>query len=124
MRLLAKLCLLATAATLPVAAIPALAIAGPPAGTPTTVNSAVGSPIASGATDAAAYWTLVYPGALLLSAILGFAMPVRAWLWGPIVVFAQVPVVIAVAGAGPLLLAGVLYAAVLSIPAALVSGVA
>ncbi|MCD9097712.1 hypothetical protein LU699_09725 [Luteimonas fraxinea] len=74
--------------------------------------------------DAAAYWTLVYPGALLLSAILGFAMPVRAWLWGPIVVFAQVPVVIAVAGAGPLLLAGVLYAAVLSIPAAVISGVA
>ena len=71
--------------------------------------------------DAAAYWTLVYPGALLLSAILGFAMPVRAWLWGPIAVFAQVPVVIAVAGAGPLLLAGVLYAAALSIPAALVS---
>jgi len=72
--------------------------------------------------DAAAYWTLVYPGALLLSAILGFAMPVRAWLWGIIVVFAQVPVVVAVSGAGPLLIAGVLYAAVLSIPAALVSG--
>lgn len=74
--------------------------------------------------DAAAYWTLVYPGALLLSAILGFAMAVRAWLWGPIVVFAQVPVVIVVAGAGPLLIAGMLYAAGLSIPAALVSGVA
>lgn len=74
--------------------------------------------------DAAAYWTLVYPGALLLSAILGFAMPTRAWLWGLIVVFVQVPVVIAVAGAGPLLLAGVLYAAVLSIPATLVSSVA
>ncbi|VXB15399.1 conserved membrane hypothetical protein [Luteimonas sp. 9C] len=74
--------------------------------------------------DAPAYWTLAYPGALLVSAVLGFAMPARAWLWGPIVVFAQVPVVIAVAGAGPLLLAGVLYAAVLSIPAALVSGIA
>lgn len=74
--------------------------------------------------DATAFWTLVYPGALLLSAILGFVMPTRAWLWGLIVVFVQVPVVIAVAGADPLLLAGVLYAAVLSIPAALVSGVA
>jgi len=74
--------------------------------------------------DAAAYWTLAYPGALLLSAILGFAMPPRAWLWGVVVACAQVPVVVAVSGAGPLLLAGVLYAAVLSIPAALVSGVA
>ena len=74
--------------------------------------------------DADAFWTLVYPGALLLSAILGFAMPTRAWLWGLIVVFAQVPVVIAVSGPGPLLLAGVLYAAVLSIPAAVISGVA
>lgn len=71
--------------------------------------------------DAPAYWTLAYPGALLVSAVLGFAMPARAWLWGVIVVFAQVPVVIAVSSAGPLLLAGVLYAAVLSIPAALVS---
>lgn len=74
--------------------------------------------------DAAAYWTLAYPGALLLSAVLGFAMPTRAWIWGVIVVFAQVPVVVAVSGAGPLLLAGVLYAAVLAIPAALVSGIA
>jgi len=74
--------------------------------------------------DADAYWTLVYPGALLISAVLGFAMPTRAWLWGTIVVFAQVPVVIAVSGAGPLLIAGVIYAAVLSIPAALVSGIA
>lgn len=72
--------------------------------------------------DAPAYWTLAYPGALLLSAVLGFAMPTRAWLWGPIVVFAQVAVVIALAGVGPLLIAGALYAAVLSIPAALISG--
>ena len=71
--------------------------------------------------DAPAYWTLAYPGALLVSAVLGVAMPGRAWLWGLIVVFAQVPVVIAVSGAGPLLMAGLLYAAVLSAPAALVS---
>lgn len=71
--------------------------------------------------DAPAYWTLAYPGALLVSAVLGVTMPGRAWLWGLIVVFAQVPVVIAVSGAGPLLMAGLLYAAVLSLPAALVS---
>lgn len=73
--------------------------------------------------DAPAYWTLAYPGALLLSAVLGFAMPTRAWLWGLIIVFAQMLVVIAVSGLGPLLMAGVLYAAVLSIPAALVAAV-
>lgn len=72
--------------------------------------------------DAAAYWTLAYPGALLLSAVLGFAMPARAWIWGALVVCAQVPVVIAVSGAGPLLLAGLLYAVVLAIPAALIAG--
>ncbi len=82
---------------------------------------AVASAMAGGGEpwDAPAYWTLAYPGALLVSAVLGFAMPARAWLWGLIVMFAQVPVVIAVSGAGPLLMAGLLYAAVLSIPAAL-----
>ncbi|NYZ62049.1 hypothetical protein [Luteimonas deserti] len=84
---------------------------------------AVASGIAEGGEpwDAPAYWTVIYPGALLVSAMLGSAMPTRAWLWGPIVVFAQVPVVIAVSGAGALLLAGLVYAVALSVPAALVS---
>ena len=71
--------------------------------------------------DAAAYWTVVYPVALLISILLGAWRPKLAWLWGAIIVFAQVPVVIAVSGIGPLLLAGLVYAAVLSLPAMLVA---
>ena len=71
--------------------------------------------------DAGHYWTLWYPGALLLAAALGFARPDRAWAWGLIVLLAQVPVVAIVSGVGPLLLAGLVYASVLSIPAMLLS---
>lgn len=74
--------------------------------------------------DAPLYWTLFYPGALLLAAILGWVFPVRAWLWGAVVVLAQVPVVMVVSGVGPLLVAGLLYALLLSIPALLVSWLA
>lgn len=71
--------------------------------------------------DAAGYWTWAYPGALACSLLLGLAWPQRAWLWGPLVVLAQVPVVVAVSGLGPLLAAGLVYAALLSIPAAVAS---
>lgn len=71
--------------------------------------------------DAPAFWTIAFPGALALSALLGALAPMRAWAWGAIVMLAQVPVVIALAGAGPLLIVGLLYAAVLAVPAAFVS---
>lgn len=71
--------------------------------------------------DAARFWTVAFPGALALSALLGAVAPARAWAWGAIVMLAQVPVVVAVSGAGPLLIAGLLYAAALALPAALVS---
>ncbi len=71
--------------------------------------------------DAGTYWTLWYPGALLLSLALGLAFPARAWLWGLLVVLAQIPVVAVVAGVEPLILAGLLYALVLAVPAAAAS---
>lgn len=71
--------------------------------------------------DADRYWTLACPAALVLSLALGLAFPRRAWCWGAMVMLAQVPVVIAVSGIGPLLAAGVVYAAVLAVPAMLAS---
>jgi hypothetical protein len=71
--------------------------------------------------DADRYWTLACPAALVLSLALGLAFPRRAWCWGAVVMLAQVPVVIAVSGVGPLLAAGVVYAALLAVPAMLAS---
>lgn len=74
--------------------------------------------------DAGSFWTIIYPAALALSAMLGLVFPRRSWAWGAIVLLAQVPVVVIASGAGPLLAAGVVYAAILSIPAVLVSWIA
>jgi len=71
--------------------------------------------------DAGAYWTLWYPGALLLAAILGLVLPRRSWAWGLVVMLAQLPVVAVTSGVGPLMLAGLVYACVLAIPAVAVS---
>lgn len=71
--------------------------------------------------DADRYWLLACPAALVLSLALGLAFPRRAWCWGAVVMLAQVPVVIAVSGVGPLLAAGVVYAALLAVPAMLAS---
>jgi len=71
--------------------------------------------------DAAGYWTTVYPVALVLSAILGATFQRYGLIAGAVVMFAQLPVVVASAEASPLLAAGVIYAALLSIPAMMLS---
>jgi hypothetical protein len=67
--------------------------------------------------DAASFWTVIYPAALELSAVLGFMLARYQWTAGAIVMFAQIPVVMASSGVSSLLGAGVVYAAILSIPA-------
>lgn len=74
--------------------------------------------------DASGFWSIAYPGALLLAGLLGLAWPRHGWAWGAIVVLAQVIVVIATGGAGPLIAVGIVYAAVLALPAMLVAQVA
>ncbi|WP_052772766.1 hypothetical protein [Luteimonas sp. FCS-9] len=74
--------------------------------------------------DIASFWTMAYPVALGLSAVLGLVFPVGAWRWGALVVLMLVPVTVVVSGIGPLLAAGVLYAALLAIPAMLLSWLA
>ena len=74
--------------------------------------------------DAPAFWTVVYPIALGIAAILGACFPRRAWLWALLLMVLQVPVVAVVSGFGPLLLAGLVYALVLALPAMVVAGAA
>lgn len=71
--------------------------------------------------DAAGYWLWAYPGLLVLAAIAGPLVPGRGWLAGTILTLAQLPVVWMSSGTGSLWAVGVLYAAVLAIPAAAVS---
>ncbi|MBD8623065.1 MULTISPECIES: hypothetical protein [unclassified Pseudomonas] len=73
--------------------------------------------------DAAGYWTTVYPAALVLSAILGAIFLRLSLIAGAIVMFAQLPVVVVSAGVSPLLAVGVIYVALLSIPAMMISWV-
>lgn len=74
--------------------------------------------------DLASYWTLIYPAALVLSVILGAVLKSAQWSAGAVVMLAQIPVVLAISGASPLLGVGILYAAVLSIPAMTLSWLA
>lgn len=67
--------------------------------------------------DAPAFWTVVYPVALGIAAVLGALFPRHAWLWGLLMMLLQVPVVAVMSGLGPLLVAGLIYALVLAVPA-------
>ncbi|WP_124420776.1 hypothetical protein [Pseudomonas sp. R2-60-08W] len=74
--------------------------------------------------DLASYWTIIYPAALALSVILGAVLKSAQWSAGAMVMLAQIPVILVTSGASPLLAAGILYAAVLSIPAITLSWLA
>lgn len=74
--------------------------------------------------DAASFWTLIYPAALALSVVLGATFQRSSLSAGAIVMFAQLLVVMASAGISPLLAVGVMYVAVLSVPAMVLSWIA
>ena len=74
--------------------------------------------------DLASYWTIIYPAALALSVILGTVLKSSQWSAGAVVMLSQIPVVLAISGISPLLGIGVIYAAVLSIPAITLSWLA
>lgn len=74
--------------------------------------------------DAPAFWTVAYPIALAIAAVLGACFPRKAWLWGLLLIALQVPVVAVMSGVGPLLLAGVVYALVLALPAMAIAAAA
>ncbi|WP_339533222.1 hypothetical protein [Pseudomonas mucidolens] len=74
--------------------------------------------------DLASYWTIIYPAALALSVILGAVLRSSQWSAGGVVMLSQIPVVLAISGASPLLGVGIIYAALLSIPAIALSWLA
>ncbi|AZF12533.1 hypothetical protein C4J93_4366 [Pseudomonas sp. R2-37-08W] len=74
--------------------------------------------------DLASYWTIIYPAALALSVILGAVLKSAQWSAGAVVMLAQIPVILVTSDASPLLAVGILYAAVLSIPAITLSWLA
>jgi len=74
--------------------------------------------------DAPAFWTVVYPVALGIAAVLGACFPRRAWLWGLLMMVLQLPVVAVVSGVGPLLLPGLVYALVMAPPSMAIAAAA
>lgn len=74
--------------------------------------------------DLANYWTLIYPAALALSAILGTVLKRAQWSAGAVVMLAQIPVILVISDESSLLAVGLMYAAVLSIPAMTLSWLA
>lgn len=74
--------------------------------------------------DAPLYWSVGYPGALVMAALLGAKWLRHGWVLGAVVVLAQLPVVIVASSVGPLFAAGVIYAAVLAVPAMMAAAIA
>ena len=67
--------------------------------------------------DAPSYWTIAYPIALAIAALAGFLSRLPAWLVRGLVIFAQLPVMLAGSGIGPLIALGLLLLGLLAIPA-------
>lgn len=67
--------------------------------------------------DLAYYWTIIYPGALAFAVMIGVALKGSRWYAGAVVMLSQIPMILMVSGASPLLAIGIIYAVFLSIPA-------
>jgi hypothetical protein len=66
--------------------------------------------------DAHAYWTLWYPIALVLSAVTGFCLRKGGWLAGPVIISAQLPVMLLNTGLGAMMPLGIVFVCVLAVP--------
>ncbi len=74
--------------------------------------------------DAPGYWSVGYPLAVVLSGVLGYVFPRRAWRWAAVLMFMQAPVMI-FSGAGlGLFPLGLIALAVLSLPAVALASLA
>lgn len=67
--------------------------------------------------DAAAYWTIAYPLAILFSAMLGAFYPLKPWRWAATIIFSQLVVMIAGGSDFSLLPLGLVLLALLALPA-------
>jgi hypothetical protein len=66
--------------------------------------------------DGAFYWSVAYPGSMLLAVALGVVFRQRAWVTGLTLTFAQLPIIILSTGVGPTSLIAVVFLAILSGP--------
>jgi hypothetical protein len=69
--------------------------------------------------DSDAYWTLYLPLAVLLAFAFGMLFPDRAWRWALVVIFMQLPVMLAGGSGMGLLPLGIVLLLILSLPAIL-----
>jgi hypothetical protein len=74
--------------------------------------------------DSDLYWTIAYPAALVTCSGLGALFPHRAWRWPLAVMFAQMPVMIAVGSGLGLFPLGVILLTFLSLPGMLAATLA
>jgi hypothetical protein len=66
--------------------------------------------------DSPLYWTVCYPLALVLAAVIGWKVPERAWRWALAIMLAQAVMLAAAAGDFSLLPLGLMLFAVLALP--------
>jgi hypothetical protein len=66
--------------------------------------------------DGAFYWSVAYPGSMLLAVALGFVFRRCAWVTGLSITFAQLPIIILSTGIGPPTLIAVVFLTMLSGP--------
>jgi hypothetical protein len=74
--------------------------------------------------DSSAYWHLWYPVCLSLSATAGYFLKQDGWLAGPVLVFAQLPIMWLNSEPDALLMLGLFLLCILAVPAVAVSFVA
>jgi len=74
--------------------------------------------------DSSIYWTVAYPVAIVLSGFLGYMFPQRPWRWALVVMFMQM-IVMVISGSGfGLLPLGLIFLAILSLPAVALASLA
>ena len=66
--------------------------------------------------DHPSYWSVTYPLSIVLSAVLGYVFPYRAWRWALVLTFMQLVVIILGGSGFGLLPLGVVLLGILSLP--------
>lgn len=67
--------------------------------------------------DSPLYWSVAYPLAILLAGALGYVFPQRPWRWAVVLMFMQAAVMLFSGSGFGLLPLGLIFLAVLSLPA-------
>ena len=66
--------------------------------------------------DGLHYWSVAYPGSMVIAAVIGLVFRRRAWITGLSLTFAQLPIILIHSSIGPFALVAVAFLTVLAIP--------